>query len=195
MFLPQSLYDSVLHSTLSSGESFKFESLLIYACMVAAHRMEIVPDKFIPTLVLACLCSSLGQHSPKLRNKPIPDAAIVNCALQFACLVEHAYYLASLLGLHGELPLPSRVFKASLYVPLHMMASKEQVATVSNDELISFYRKLTDTLPDEIEQFCDVIRHQGDDGGIAEFEALFGSSREALGEALGEAPKDKKKRR
>lgn len=174
--MPQSLYDSVLQSSTLT-EPFDLELLLIYACVVAAYRMRIVSDELLAPLVLTCLCSLNGQHAPKIRNKPIPSAPTVTCALQFACLVEHAYNLASLLGFHSKLPLPSCIFKASLYVPMHMvsMALKDK-APVFNDGLQSFYESAAHSLPDDVMERIHSIIQRGEVGDIGEFGALLKSS-------------------
>ena len=186
-FLPQDLYDSALRRDPSSV--LELEHLFRYACLVSGFRMGIIPDDAITPLMMTCLCSGLGLHSPRLRNKPIPNSAIVNCALQFSCLMEHAYNLASLLGLNSQLSPPSKMFKASLFVPLQMMSLKEQgpndiddtPMAVANEKLLSFYTRVTKAFSagNVMEQFHETIR-RGDEGSIPEFITLFATAQGAL---------------
>ena len=188
-FLPQGLYDCALGRVSGSKEMYNLKLLFRYACLVAGYRMGIMPDIAVPTLVMSCLCSTIGLHSPRLRNLPIPSPAMVDWALQFSCLVEHAYNLASLLGLNNQLPPPSKVFKASLFIPLQMMSLKEQgpddiadaPMVALNEKLLIFYKSITEALAVNgvMEEFHRIIQ-RGDEKSIADFITLFGTAKGAI---------------
>ena len=95
------------------------------------HRL--VPKEYIDPLILACFCCALGHIPPKIAARPGPIG--VTIASQFMVILQHARWLASLLGLENQLPLPSTVFQPFVYIPLHLTAFK------LNSEKSKFHRE------------------------------------------------------
>jgi len=60
--------------------------------------------------------------SPKLAARPGPTG--VTIASQFMVILQHAWWITSLLGLREQLPLPSTIFQPFVYIPLHGTAFK-----------------------------------------------------------------------
>lgn len=168
----------------TSSQSPRFNnyvvSLLVYASIVQAYKLSVITEKCLVPALLTCLCSSVAEQSPKMTLRPTPEAVV--CASRVACIVEHAYYLASLLGLHSELPLPSEVFKASTYVPFHMMEFKSGKCHGEDEKLQSHYKGLSVSVLDM--GSLKILVKCGDEAGITAFDDKFGSSQAHVKEFL-----------
>ena len=79
--------------------------------------LEYVPDVFLIT----CFMCILGKSPRKLLSRPSPEA--INIATGFACIIEHSYHLASLLGLFELMPRPAQMYQTAALVPFYHIAT------------------------------------------------------------------------
>ena len=82
-------------------------------------RLDYVPDVFLVT----CFMCILRKLPRKVQSRPSPEAAEV--AAGFACIIEHTYHLASLLGLFKTMPLPAEVYQTAALIPFYQMATSK----------------------------------------------------------------------
>ena len=80
-------------------------------------RLDHVPDVFLVT----CFMCILRKPPRKVQSRPSPEAAEV--AAGFACIIEHTYHLASLLGLFQKMPLPAEVYQTAALIPFYHVAT------------------------------------------------------------------------
>jgi len=99
-----------------------FRATLTCACLLFAVKCDVVSEPYITPLIMACFCCALGKTPPNLAARPGPTG--VTIASQFMVILQHARLIASLLGLHVYLPLPSTIFQPFVYIPLHGTAFK-----------------------------------------------------------------------
>ena len=155
-------------------------SLLTYASIAQAYKLSVITEECLAPALLTCLCSSVAGKSPKMALRPTSEAVV--CASRIAYIVEHAYYLASLLGLHSELPLSTKVFKASTYVPFHMMEHKSGRCHGEDEKLQSHYKGLRVSSVD-LERLAILVKC-GDEAGITDFADVFERSQARVNEFL-----------
>ena len=176
---PKRLYSAIVSVKVWEQPSFHFSSLLIYACLVAAAKTEVVEADCLEPLIVTCLCASIGERSRRLTLRP--DCRAVTCGSQFTSVLEHAYILSSLFNLHDELPLPSDVFRVPAYVAFHMVGLGSGRCRGPDGELQAFYWSLVGALSvDPLKKMvtCGGVR------GIAPFCETFASSQATLREFL-----------
>ena len=97
-------------------------SLTCTCLSFAIKNRVIINPHYVTPVVLACFCCALDITPPKLAARPGPTG--VTIASQFMVILQHARWIASLLGLHEQLPLPSTIFQPFVYIPLHGTAFK-----------------------------------------------------------------------
>ena len=78
---------------------------------------ELTTDVF---LITSSMCF-LGKAPRKVLIRPTPEATDI--ATGFACIIEHSYHLASLLGLFEVMPLPAEVYQSAALVPFFYLAT------------------------------------------------------------------------
>ena len=183
----QSMCDRIMHDNTAS-ELPRFNSymvsLLVYASIVQAFKLNVITEETLAPALLTCICSSVAWKSPKMALRPTAEAVV--CASRLACIVEHAYYLASLLGLHSKLPLSVEVFKASIYVPFHMMEFKRGRCHGEDEKLQSLYKGLSVSVIDM--ERLKILVKCGEEAGITAFADAFGSSQAQVKECLNPVP-------
>ena len=108
-------------SDSDEAEDF-FRATLTCVCLLFAVKCNLVCEPYITPLIMTCFCCTLGRTPPKLAARPGPTG--VTIASQFMVILQHARLIASLLGLHIYLPLPSTIFQPFVYIPLHGTAFK-----------------------------------------------------------------------
>lgn len=172
--------DKIISDHTGLEDHFNALSLLAYASIAQAYKLSVITEEYLDPLILTCLCSSVGEQSRKMVLRPTSEAIV--CASHFACIVEHAYNFASLLGLYRDLPLPSEVFKASTYVPFHMMALKSGKCHGEDENLQAFYKELSASVP-EMEKLKSLVKCS-DETSIIAFDETFQSSQAHLKEFL-----------
>ena len=96
-------------------------SVLLYACSLADESStfddpELATDVFLAT----CLMSVYGNPPFKVLERPTVDA--INMNTGFACIIEHAYDMASLFGLLGLLPPPGCIYQPGALIAFHQIA-------------------------------------------------------------------------
>lgn len=116
---PELLETSIV---LSPSINLDICAVLSCTCLLYAISHDIVPKEYIFPLILSCFCCSLQEKSPKLAARPGPKG--VTIASRFMSILQHTIWLASLLGLGQELPLPSAIFQPFVYIPLHITVFK-----------------------------------------------------------------------
>ena len=100
-----------------------FSAILTCVCLLFAIKCNVVKEpQYITPLVMTCFCCALGKMPPKLAARPGPTGVTIGS--QFMVILQHARLIASLLGLHVYLPLPSTIFQPFVYIPLHGTAFK-----------------------------------------------------------------------
>jgi len=99
-----------------------FRASLTCACLLFAIKCHIVSEPYITPLIMTCFSCALGRIPPNLAARPGPTG--VTIASQFMVILQHAQWIASLLGLHVYLPLASTIFQPFVYIPLHGTAFK-----------------------------------------------------------------------
>ena len=102
-----------------------FKPLLVCACLLFISSIPeistaLTPDAFDALLV--CYLACYAQVPPRrVEFRPGPNA--INISTWFACILEHAYHMTSLLGLSEFLPFPATLFQAAAYIPYHHIAT------------------------------------------------------------------------
>ena len=81
--------------------------------------LDHVPDVFLIT----CFMCILKKPPRKVQSRPSLEAAEV--APGFACIVEHSYHLASLLGLFEKMPLPAEMYQTAALIPFYQIATSK----------------------------------------------------------------------
>ena len=99
-----------------------FGAVLTCTCILFAIRNQLIPEKYINPVIMACFCCAMDEVPPRLAGRPGPTG--VTIAAQFMVILKHARLLASLLDLEELLPLPSVIFQPFIYIPLHGTAFK-----------------------------------------------------------------------
>ena len=174
---PEKLYDAIAEA---QEQQFQFRSLLLYACrLVAAAKAGVATVDCLDPLILTCLCTSIGERSPKLLLRP--DCRAVTSGSQFISVLEHAYLVSSLINLNDELPLPSELYKVPMYVSFHMVGFSEDRYRGQDGELQALYDRLVGTLP--VAALKEMVMRGGAQG-IAPFHETFASSQTILKELL-----------
>ena len=113
-----------------------FKPLLVCACLLFIGSIPeistaLTPDAFDALLVCCLVC--YAQVPPRrVEFRPGPNA--INISTWFACILEHAYHMTSLLGLSDFLPFPATLFQAAAYIPYH------HIATVKKQDIKSQLR-------------------------------------------------------
>jgi len=121
-----------------------FGAVLTCACILFAIKNKLILEGYIVPLIMACFCCSLNETPPKLTARPGPTG--VTIAAQFMVILKHARWIASLLGLQEQLPLPSTIFQPFIYIPLHGTAFKISIKErFYNDdkEVLEYYKDLS----------------------------------------------------
>lgn len=180
--IPERLCDTAIVPVVEDRaleQPFDFSSLLVYACLVAAAKIGVASPASLDPLILTCLCTSIGERSSNLMLRP--DCRAVTCASQFMYVLEHGYILSSLFNLHDALPLPSDLFKVSMYVSFHMVGLGESRCRGPDGQLQEMYGKLVGALP--MAPLKEVVTCGGVKG-IAHFQDTFASSQTILYELL-----------
>ena len=81
--------------------------------------LDHVPDVFLVT----CYMCILRKPPRKVQSRPSLEAAEV--APGFACIIEHSYHLASLLGLFEKMPLPAEMYQTAALIPFYQIATSK----------------------------------------------------------------------
>jgi hypothetical protein len=81
--------------------------------------LDHVPDVFLVT----CFMCILRKPPRKVLSRPSPEAAEI--APGFACIIEHSYHLASLLGLFEKMPLPAEMYQTAALIPFYQIATSK----------------------------------------------------------------------
>ena len=81
--------------------------------------LDHVPDVFLVT----CFMCILGKPPRKVQTRPSLEAA--EAAPGFACIIEHSYHLASLLGLFEKMPLPAEMYQTAALIPFFQIATSK----------------------------------------------------------------------
>ena len=87
----------------------------------SSFNPELTTDVFLITSIMCFL----GKAPRKVLTRPTPEATDI--ATGFACIIEHSYHLASLLGLFEVMPLPAELYQSAVLIPFfnnHMAMSK-----------------------------------------------------------------------
>ena len=82
-----------------------------------SFSLDHTPDIFLVT----CFMCILRKPPKRVLSRPSPEA--VDVATGFACIIEHAYHLASLLGLFELMPLPAQMYQSAALVPFFHIAT------------------------------------------------------------------------
>ena len=77
---------------------------------------EHTTDVFLVTSIMCCLALSPRN----VLSRPSPEA--IDIASGFACIIEHSYHLASLLGLFEEMPHPAKMYQTAAFIPFYHIA-------------------------------------------------------------------------
>lgn len=99
--------------------------LLVCASLLFSYDLRSNSGLFSPEhtadvfLVTSFMCS-LGLPPRKVFSRPSPEA--INIASGFACIIEHSYHLASLLGLFEQMPRPSEMYQTAALIPFYHIA-------------------------------------------------------------------------
>ena len=83
----------------------------------SSFNPELTTDVFLITSIMCFL----GKAPRKVLIRPTPEATDI--ATGFACIIEHSYHLASLLGLFEVMPLPVEVYQSAALVPFFYLAT------------------------------------------------------------------------
>ena len=81
--------------------------------------LDHVPNVFLIT----CFMCILRKPPRKVQSRPSLEAAEV--APGFACIIEHSYHLASLLGLFEKMPLPAEMYQTAALIPFYQIATSK----------------------------------------------------------------------
>ena len=81
--------------------------------------LDHIPNVFLIT----CFMCILRKPPRKVQSRPSLEAAEV--APGFACIIEHSYHLASLLGLFEKMPLPAEMYQTAALIPFYQIATSK----------------------------------------------------------------------
>ena len=136
----------LLVDDLKDTEKIKeyIDGALTCACILFAIKNNLILEKYIDPVIMACFCCAIDEVPPRLAAKSGPTG--VTIAAQFMVILKHAWLLASLLGLEELLLLPSTIFQPFIYIPLHGTAFKiSQKECFYNDDavVLEFYKSFS----------------------------------------------------
>ena len=82
-----------------------------------SFSLDHVPDVFLVT----CFLCVMGKSPRKVYCRPSPEAAEI--ASGYACIIEHSYHLASLLGLFEMMPCPAEMYQSAALIPFYAVST------------------------------------------------------------------------
>ena len=96
-------------------------STLLFSYDLIGKSTSFSLDHTSDIFLVTCFMCILRKSPQKVLTRPSPEAADV--ATGFACIIEHAYHLASLLGLCELMPLPAQMYQSAALIPFHHIAT------------------------------------------------------------------------
>ena len=84
-----------------------------------SFSLDHIPDVFLIT----CFMCILRKPPRKVQSRPSLEASEI--ATGFACIIEHFYHLASLLGLFEKMPLPAEMYQTAALIPFYHIATSK----------------------------------------------------------------------